>query len=357
MKSAAEARTAPRGDLNMAVCKVCGFVYNATFDLARLDYGAAYDNTQSHSPAFRAHMDSLVTRLIENEGISNSRIVEVGCGKGVFLRELIGRTEANNTGVGFDPTYVGPEVDADGRLRFVRSFYGPDCAEISADAVVCRHVIEHVPDPLALLKTVRDALNYSPRARVFFETPDVEWILRNQVVWDFFYEHCSLFTAESLTALFVRAGFEVLSVRREFGDQYLWLEAAVTQQSQAPSFVASDLAQLAHAFAGVERNLKSKWVERLNTLTASGNVALWGAGAKGVTFANLVDPDCTLLNSVIDLNPQKQGRFLPGTGHPIIAYDAVLDRRIIHAIQMNPNYRQENEALLRESGLTLNLVD
>ena len=104
---------------------------------------------------------------------------------------------AANTGVGFDPAYRGPDVDCSGRARFERRFYGPECADTAADVVVCRHVIEHVPRPVELLRTVRQALAASPHARVYLETPDAAWILRNQVLCDLFYEHCSLFTAPS----------------------------------------------------------------------------------------------------------------------------------------------------------------
>src|SRR5213078_3046347 len=95
---------------------------------------------------------------------------------------------------------------------------------LPADVVVCRHVIEHIPRPLDLLRAVRQAVAARPHARVCFETPCVEWVLRNQVVWDFFYEHCSLFSAASLATAFRAAGFEVTDVRHVFHGQYLWLE-------------------------------------------------------------------------------------------------------------------------------------
>jgi SAM-dependent methyltransferase len=369
MEDQSAARSITRGDLTLTVCTECGFVFNRTFDPTLLSYGAAYDNTQSCSTSFRAYLDELLHLLVVERGIRNCRIVEVGCGKGQFLRDLVTYPGTDNTGIGFDPSYVGPESDLNGRLRFVRSYYGPECADIPADVVVCRHVIEHVPDPLAMLRTVRLALQNSPQARVFFETPCVEWILRHQVLWDFFYEHCSLFTASSLTTVFEAAGFTVNSVRHVFGGQYLWLEAQPTTQTaewrvQSAEFSDtrhptpdSQIPALAYQFATAENRLKSDWMARLTRLRERGNVAVWGAGAKGVTFCNLVDPSQTLFDCVVDMNPNKQGRFLPGTGHKIVSVEQLTARGVTTAILMNPNYRAENESLLRETGLDIALVE
>jgi hypothetical protein len=100
-----------------------------------------------------------------------------------------------------------------------------------------------------------------------------------------------------------------------------------------------------------------EWTCQLQQLQTQGKVALWGAGAKGATFANLVDPECTLLDCVIDINPNKQGCYVPGTGHPIVAPGKLPERGITHAILMNPNYRDENLALLAEANMSITLID
>ncbi|NWJ41149.1 MAG: methyltransferase domain-containing protein [Geothrix sp.] len=350
------ARSLARGDLTFAVCPDCGFVFNQAFDLARLAYGEDYDNTQSCSATFNTYLDGLVEDLVDRHGVRNCAIVEVGCGKGGFLRKLVEFADANNTGTGFDPSYVGEATSSDGRLTFRQCYYDDACTEIPADVVVCRHVIEHVPDPMSLLRSVRAALSRSPRARVFFETPCVDWILRNQVVWDFFYEHCSLFTASSLGVAFERAGFAVDRVKHIFGGQYLWLEARVAGATR-PTLEPGETVQLAQAYGAREGQLRQRWQARLLELGALGPVALWGAGAKGATLANLADPDGTHIDCVVDLNPNKQGGFIPGTGHPIVAPADLPGRGVKRAILMNPNYRQENLRLLAEHGINLDLLD
>ena len=345
-----------RGNLTIAVCEDCGFIFNQDFDGSKLSYGKEYDNTQTYSPSFESYISELARSLIYDKNVQNCSVVEVGCGKGSFLRKLVESEEWGNTGYGFDPSYVGAETVLDGRLKFEKRYYDSECANIHADVVVCRHVIEHIPDPLSLLFSVRQALVRSPHARVFFETPCVEWILRNQVIWDFFYEHCSYFTAESLATAFEVSGFQVESVEHKFEGQYLWLEATIAAQKPAVTKKPGFISILANQFATSERELISKWEIKIQELASQGKVALWGAGAKGVTFANLIDPDRKWIDCIIDLNPNKQGKYIPGTAHPIVRYQDIADRGITTAILMNPNYHQENLVLLKASNLNIDLL-
>lgn len=331
MSSHDKACAVTRGSLDLVVCEDCGFIFNREFDASLLSYHEDYDNNQSFSVYFDAYLDGLVDGMVAN-GVQNSTIIEVGCGKGNFLRKLVSYPSANNKGVGFDPSYVGPDSDLGGRLVFHRRFYNAE----KADTVVCRHVIEHVPEPMVLLRSIK-------AKRLFIETPCAEWVLRNRVMWDLLYEHCSLFTASSLSLACRRAGFIVEEVKHTFGGQYLWLEALREQPETVTLAKSYD-----------EHILREKWLLRLSEL--KGKVALWGAGAKGATFANLIDPDCVLIDCVADLNPNKHGCYIPGTGHPIVAPANLPQRGVNSAVLMNPNYYKENMQLLSEAGIGISLI-
>ena len=71
-------------------------------------------------------------------------------------------------------------------------------------------------------------------------------------------------------------------------------------------------------------------------------MAIWGAAAKGATFLNLIDPEALSIDCVIDINPKKRGKYIPGTGHEIIGIDQIKSRGVKAAINMNPNYANEN---------------
>lgn len=344
-----------RGDLNLTVCRVCSFIFNQGFQLSKLCYGENYDNNQACSLYFGDYMDNLVKYLVFEKQVQNCRVVEVGCGQGLFLKKVI-EAGAGNIGYGFDPSYHGPAADLDGRLIFEKRYYGPECADIQADVVICRHVIEHVPEPVGLLNTIRQALVNSPCARIFLETPCVEWILYNHVIWDLFYEHCSYFSAYSLTTAVEAAGFKVESVRHVFGGQYLWLEATISDEKPLVTKNSDGIPQLAQQYAVSENDLKVYWQNKLRELVNRGKVAVWGAGAKGVTFVNLIDPERKWIDCVVDINANKQGHFLPGTGHPIISYLDLEKRGVVAAIIMNPNYYAENQGLLEAANIQIELI-
>ncbi|MEX1027490.1 MAG: methyltransferase, partial [Candidatus Paceibacterota bacterium] len=84
------------------------------------------------------------------------------------------------------------------------------------------------------------------------------------------------------------------------------------------------------------------------TLRQDGPVVLWGAGAKGVTFAQLIDPGRELIARVVDVNPMKQGRYLPGTGHEICGPERLTESETHTALVLNPNYFSEISATVKE---------
>lgn len=323
MESRDAARSIARGDLQFVACTGCGFVWNRAF--RGVTYDQQYDNTVP-SAAFDAHVDSLVARLVA-DGVRGKRVAEVGCGQGDFLKRLV--SAGQNTGIGFDPAYRGPAIE--GPLRFVPDYFAPDPDVRDVDVAISRHVIEHIPDPLPFLASLR-----SLNAPLYLETPSVEWILERVEISDLFYEHCSLFSAHSLTIACHRAGFEVAEVTRVFGGQYLWLRAVP----------AGRVASLAREFRARYAWQRERW-----QAVVGNGTALWGAGAKGVTMAGIIDPTGEHIPCIVDNNPAKQGRYLPGTGHPIVAPATLSHLPVTSAVSLNPNYTQEIERQLDGLGL------
>jgi 2-polyprenyl-3-methyl-5-hydroxy-6-metoxy-1,4-benzoquinol methylase len=358
--TAEEARQFTRGDLLLAFCAGCGFVFNTAFDPGSLRFSAAYDNFQSCSPYFQHYLTELGESLLTKYRLHGKVVIEVGCGKGEFLRLLC--KDGRNRGVGFDPAYVGPDTAEGGAVRFVRGFYDSQQTPYAPDFVCCRHVIEHLQSPLEMLRAVRQAIGNRVNSYVYFETPALPWILDTVTFWDFFYEHCSYFTSECLAWAFEQTGFQPLETHLAFDEQYLCIEAkptlaASTAGAPRPRSAPNLWSKIQSFLARLQGRMEA-CEEKIDAFARAGGCAIWGAAAKGTTLVNTIDPHNHRIRFLIDINPAKQGKYVPGTGHPIVSPSYLREQRsrIAGIVNMNPNYLEENRAIVAQMSLAIPIV-
>lgn len=346
--SAAEARAVPRRDLVLAQCPACSLVFNAAFEDGVTPYDARYENRQSCSPAFRTHVNGLIRRLLRIPGVRGGRLLEVGCGKGEFLREAAAAAGADADG--YDTSYEGPDV-TDDRVRFHSRYLAPADVRGRYDAVICRHVVEHVPEIGGFFQVLASIARAAGDPVVCVETPRFEWIVAHRCLWDVFYEHCNYFTQDALAHVARLAGFRVLRQSPVFGDQYQWLELRLARRPRAPLPPGIPTAARLSRFGSAARRQLDSLSHRIRSSRGPrGRWAVWGAGAKGVALVNLLPrlrPD-----AVVDSNPAKQGGALTGSGVPIIAPDNPLLRKLALVVIANPNYAAEIRADLARAGFT-----
>jgi len=358
--SISAALSAPTGELDIVACPTCGLTFNKSFDASLTGYSTSYENDQSNSPAFSAHMASMADRILSSFSRRNDiAVVEIGCGQGQFLFELVNRgTSRISSAVGFDPAWRGGRGKAGVRIES-RVFDRSEMTfqKAAPDVVILRHVIEHIAKPTNFFEDIRNALPDDWGGRLFVETPSLEWILRHRVIHDFFYEHCNYFTAPTLRSALARSGFEAVMIESVFEGQYHWVEATAAGPTPTPDCNANDLPPLLRELNGDEIRSADTWHSRIAKLSQTGKVAVWGAGAKGVSFVNAIDRSAQWITCIIDINPAKQDKFIPVTAHPIISPSSARRSKIENIIVMNPNYCAEIEAVLRELGWQATLFE
>ncbi|MBO6667428.1 class I SAM-dependent methyltransferase [Parvibaculum sp.] len=356
--TAEEGRAALRGPLDFISCRKCGFTWNRAFDPSLIRYDGDYENDQSWSPAFRDHMKERAADVVHSTDASERvRYLEIGCGQGRFIEEVV--VEAGDrlsSAYGFDPAWRGEDGSGPGGSHIYAQPFGRKTASLLHEApnvVVSRHTIEHVPDPVAFLASIREGLGRDADAKIWIETPCVSWIFRHRAMQDFFYEHCSLFTEASLEFALEKTGFANVRVRHVFGEQYLWAEADV---SDAEILDLPPEQPVQESLEKVMPEFVSRWRNEIERAAETGPVALWGAGAKGVSFSIIVDPGHDLIDHVVDMNPRKQGRFLPGSGLAVVSPELSAIRSPATIFVMNPNYLNEIAATVQQVGLSARLV-
>jgi len=358
LDSRAEALDFPRGGLELKFCAGCGFVFNAVFDPGLVDYAAMTEESQHFSGTFNRFARELVGEIASLYDLEGKTTLEIGCGKGDFLKELVERT--HTVGLGVDPGFV-PErlAGANGHdISFQREYFDPGTITIDPDFVVCRHTLEHIPEVGGFIDGIARVTGGRADVGVLFETPDLRRVLAEGAFWDIYYEHCSYFSLGSHARLFRRAGLDVTRLYLAYDDQYI-IQYAEPGEAGPPLAQENDLAamtELAAGFAERVAAVRAHWAGFVRARHRAGKrLAIWGGGSKGVSFltTNALSGE---IAEVVDINPHKQGKFLPGTGHEVIAPAALTAAPPDTVIVMNPIYVPEIAAQLAELGLEPELV-
>lgn len=348
LSSREQALKFPTGNLKLGFCNQCGFLGNTVYDASLQEYCQDCEESQHVSPTFNKFARELAARWIDQYKLRGKTILEVGCGKGEFLALMCELGDCR--GIGIDPSYQPsrtPLKMAD-RLRFINDLYSEKYTDLEADCIMCRHTLEHIGPTREFVRMIRRAIGRRTDMLVLFELPDVTRVLKEVAFWDVYYEHCSYFSPGSLARLFRDAGFEVLELGRGYGDQYLLLAGKPTDNPTQPKLpLENDLNEMRPLAAAFGRDVGSSiagWRDFILTARAEGKkVVLWSALSKAVSFLTTTKVR-DAIEYAVDINPQRQGRFLPVTGQQIMPPGFLAAYQPDFVILMNPIYVPEVQA-------------
>jgi len=357
-----EALSAPRATIHLAYCHNCCLIYNVAFNPEFVEYSPDYENSLHFSPRFQKHAEDTANRLIQQYQLRNKDIIEIGCGQDDFLAML--QRLGDNRALGFEPGY-SHEKSAKGpeglNIEVIPQTYSPIYKSRPVDFICCRHVLEHIDSPAEFLRSIRRTIGQRPDCVVYFEVPNALYTIKDMGIWDIIYEHCSYFTSELLTNLFVGAGFKVLRVAQQYDGQFLSVEArsgaadigSVTNCER----IIPDTHELITRFHKAYRDKILSWKQKISNMMKQGNqVILWGAGSKGITFLNAMDISHQQIEYIVDLNPRKQRKFIAGTGQQVIAPDFLKEYQPKTVIIMNPIYHTEIKQAVEYMNINADLV-
>jgi len=315
-----EAKKMPKLAVKLVQCLDTGFVFNGDFNMDILEYDEKYQNEQSNSAFFQQHLE-MVYDLLKSKGLLDGKVLEIGSGKGYFMDLLLAR--------GIDITGIDPTYEGDSEL-VIKDYYSEKYEYLKADLIILRHTLEHIPQPLDFLQMIARANNY--KGYIYIEIPTFDWIVKNNTVEDIFYEHCNYFEPETFRPI-----FNDVEIKYLFDGQYLGILANLSSINAKVNSVKS--------ISIFDFKFEEKIEKYRDLLKDNDNLAIWGAGGKGSSFLNLIDPEQIFVKCVVDINPRKQGKFIGGTGHPIVNYIDLDKFNVDTILIMNPNYLSEIEKL------------
>lgn len=360
LESRDEALNFATGNVELAFCNSCGFIFNTQFDTTLHEYAARYEATQSYSPTFNAFAYRLAQDLIARHDLHGKDIIEIGCGQGEFLIQLC--ELGDNCGVGFDPAYRDDpfESTAKERLQFIADFYSEKYQDYRADFICCKMTMEHIDQTASFIAQLRRSIGDRLDTAVYFQLPNGTYVLRDVAFWDVYYEHCSYFTPVSLAYLFQHHGFDILSIYTDYDDQYLMIESRPSSEPVGRPFALDYTLEdarrdVAHFTANYPRSIEF-WREILQDIRDRGERAvIWGGGSKGVAFLTTLGIH-DQIEYVVDINPRKHNMYMAGTGQRIVGPEFLKSYQPDAVVVMNPIYCDEIQQTLNELDVNARLL-
>lgn len=196
-------------------CETCGGISLKPSDGGAVDYTNVLRSTAGQLPRYQDQLIRLVLAAVQRNAAGS--VIEVGANDGTFLKLLKKRNIKNlfaiEPSLAFNPIYEKNLIPVSNQHLTVETAIETRDIVGAASVVVCRHTLEHVPQPLNFLKALR-LLLADQNSIILLEVPDTEILIKRALLHELWDEHLNYFSESNLRLLCHRSGLMVQEVRR-----------------------------------------------------------------------------------------------------------------------------------------------
>lgn len=343
--------------LRLLVCQHCWLVQTEDFAQADELFDPDYAYFSAYSSSWLAHAQEYVRDMITRFALdANSTVVEVAANDGYLLQYV---QAAGIPCYGVEPTASTAAAARARGITIEQRFFGRALAKElagqgrSADLMVANNVLAHVPDINDFVAGF--SLLLKPRGVVTFEFPHLLQLVQQCQFDTVYHEHYSYLSFSSVCTVLAANGLQLFDVQQwptHGGSLRVFAQRADTGRQSTGTAVAALLEQEQNAgmrspdfykdFQLQANRIKRELLLFLIACADQGKtVAAYGAAAKGNTLMNFAGVRADLLPYVVDKNPAKQGRFMPGSRIPIYAPEHLLQQRPDYVLILPWNLKDE----------------
>lgn len=342
--------------LRARVCESCWLVQLDTVTRADLHFHDDYVYFSSFSSSWLEHARRYVEAMIQRFGLSaDSKVMELASNDGYLLQYFV---QAGIPCLGIEPTANTAAVARDKGVASREMFFGCSSAqELAAegwqvDLLLGNNVLAHVPDINDFVGGM--PLVLKPDGVVTLEFPHLLRLIEGNQFDTIYHEHYAYLSLIALQPVFARAGLRVFDIehlpthggslrvfacRREAIHEERQTVAACLSMEEAAGLRGRDVyTGFAERVRATKRELLAHLIEAKQ---AGRSIAAYGAAAKGNTLLNYCGIGVDFVDYVVDRNPVKQGRLLPGTRIPVYAPERIFETRPDELLVLPWNIRDE----------------
>jgi hypothetical protein len=270
----------------------------------------------------------------------NDYVIEIASNDGYLLEYF------KNMGVGVlgvEPAGDVAEAALEKGIPTLIEFFGYDTAlKLSASykprLVIGNNVLAHVPDLHDFIKGF--AALISDEGVITFEFPHLLNLIRNNQFDTMYHEHYSYLSLMSLIPLFAVHKLKIFDVEKlsthggsirifVAKESSAWeIKASVNHTVKEEKEFDPRRKDVYETFQSNAITAKSEFLEEIHNLKRNNKkIAAYGAAAKGLTFLNFCGIDGSTIDYIVDLNPNKQNKYMPGSNIPVVSSDFFLQNQ------------------------------
>jgi SAM-dependent methyltransferase len=321
--------------LRILVCESCWLVQTEDHAGREALFTDDYAYFSSFSSSWLAHSRRYVDAMIGRFGLGkDSMVAEIAANDGYLLQYV---KDAGIACYGVEPTASTAQAARDRGIDIVQRFFGVELGDEltesgrAADLIAANNVLAHVPDINDFVSGFAALLK--PQGVATFEFPHLLRMVQEGQFDTVYHEHYSYLSLTAVSRIFTANGLSVFDVEHlstHGGSLRVFAQRLDTGEHETSAEVARTLDEEQRAgvatldfyacFQQQAERVKNDLLAFLVELRRGGKrIAAYGAAAKGNTLLNFAGVRPDLLPYVVDLNPAKQGKYLPGSHIPIVA--------------------------------------
>ena len=353
--------------LRVLVCQTCWLAQTEDFAQAHELFDADYAYFSSFSSTWLEHAKRYANEMSARFNLgSSSHVVEIAANDGYLLQYF---KAANIPCTGVEPTASTASAARAKGIDIVQEFFGVALANTlvaqgkQADLSAANNVLAHVPDINDFVAGFTVLLK--PNGVATFEFPHLMQLMALNQFDTIYHEHFSYLSLIAVQRIFAANGLTVFDVeehpthggslrvfaqRTDTGKQPI--SDRVAKMLRAEDAIGIQTEKYYLAFQVRAEKVKDDFVNFLADAKRQGKtVAAYGAAAKGNTLINFAALGSDLIQFVVDKNPAKQGKFMPGSRIPIVSPEALHSQRpdylVILPWNIADEVTQQNAALTK----------